>query len=392
MADPVLERDLQEMGDLESELELGVESARAKLTWMICHTAEKLTKWQWIIHGDTLDYRKVVVRWLCLQEKWNVAKRFAMCGRGDLGFNEFAGDGVKVVPMGCGCRFCPRCSRRCGRRFLSRVSKHLASREHGSLWHVVLTQRVQRSETLEEARDRFGKAWKRFYPRLRRSGMESALCTYHVTASLDGGWHYHCHLLVEWRVDVDACDIVDRVSDDWHWAKRDSGDSRMEVFSRQVVGAGPAIVEEAAEKQGEFWKESDDPVMAALQYVVRDVLQGVEKWVGKIKNLEDAGSFAEALGGSKLHRLYGAWRRQLPKVEAAAAADETGAVGDADRPNRVGKDAKAWTLIGTMDRVLWDAKQGVEAAFLCVRRLQLLYSNKGVVSKRLRLSVKSFAR
>lgn len=391
MADPILERDLQRMTELEQELELGVESARKELTWMICHTAEKLTKWQWVIHGDTLDYRKVVVRWLCMQEKWNQAKRFAMCGRGDLGFNEFAGDGVKVVPMGCGCRFCPRCSRRSGRRFLKRVASHLQSRPHGSMWHVVLTQRVQRSETLDEARERFGKAWKRFYTRLRKGGMESALCTYHVTASLDGGWHYHCHLLVEWGVAVDTSTGAGKVSEDWHWAKRDSGDSRMEVFARQICDAGPAFEAETNDRQGEFWKESEDAVTAALQYVVRDILQGVEKWVGKIRNVEDAGAFAEALGGCKMHRLYGAWRRQLPTVEEAASQDATVSVGGTDKAGGCRKDAKAWTLIGTMDTVLWGAKTGDSASFLCVRRLQQLYSNRGVVSKRLKQLAKSFA-
>jgi len=173
---------------------------------------------------------------------------------------------------------------------------------------------------------------------------------------------------------------------------RDSGDSKMDVFAREVCPAGPAFVKGETVGQGEFWAESPDPVMAALQYVVRDVLQGVEKWVERIKSPDDAGSFAEALGCAKLHRLYGEWRRQLKTVETAAAADGTVSVGGTDKKAGSKGDAQAWTLIGTMDACLWRARTGETTAGECVQRLLVMYSNRGMVSKRLRQLVKFFAK
>lgn len=67
MAYPVLERDLQEMGDLEAAIERGDDAAAVTLSRMICKLAGDLTKWQWVIHGDTLEFRKAVVLWLCMQ-------------------------------------------------------------------------------------------------------------------------------------------------------------------------------------------------------------------------------------------------------------------------------------------------------------------------------------
>lgn len=390
MADPVLERDLQQMADLEAAVGHGDREAERLLTMMTCKVASQMTKWQWVIHGDTLAFRKVIVRWLCNKGDFKLARRFALCGRGDVGFNEYAGENVKIVPMGCGCRFCPRCSRRFGRRFLSKVGAHLEKSAHGPIWHVVLTQRVQRSETLIEARERFGKAWKRFYPKLRKLGMSSALCTYHVTASLNGGWHYHCHLVVEWRVDIDTSTMAGELTKQWHWAKADSGDRQTEVFARLVCEAGGPIGVKSLAGQGELWSEAVDPVLAALQYVVRDVLQGVEKWVAKITNLEDASSFADALTSAKLHRLYGVWRTQISKKKTEEVSEEESKEGGTEKGGSSQKDSKAWSLIGRMDEVLWRAKQGETAARQCVQRLLIRFSNKGLVSKRLRKLARSF--
>lgn len=384
MADPVLERDLQVMQDLEYAIERGEVEAERSLTAMICKLAATLTKWQWVIHGDTLDFRKVIVRWLCNKGDYTLARRFALCGRGDQGMHEFGGDGVRVKPMGCGCRFCPRCSRRFGARFLRKVGKHLEATPHGSIWHIVLTQRVQRSETLLEARERFARAWKRFYPKIRAMGMSSALCTYHVTASHDGGWHYHCHLVVEWQVAASLADLGERVTTGWHWAKQDSGDKQTEVFAREVCEPGEPFCREGFEGQGDLWSESSDRVVAALQYVVRDVLQGVEKWVAKIDNIEDASSFAEALTSAKLHRLYGVWRKQLAKAVADTEVSASGSEEGKEKAAASGKASIVWITIGRMDEVLWLMKNGKSDAFRCVQSLLCRYSNKSLVSKRLR--------
>lgn len=384
MADPVLERDLQMMTELGHAVERGDLAAERCLTAMVCKLGATMTKWQWVIHGETTEFRKVIVRWLCNKGDYTLARRFALCGRGDLGMTEFGGDGVRVKPMGCGCRFCPRCSRRFGARFLRKVGKHLEAGPHGSMWHVVLTQRVQRSETLIEARERFAKAWKRFYPKLRKRGMSSALCTYHVTASLNGGWHYHCHLLVEWVPECDTVELGKWATEAWQWAKQDSGDRQTEVFAREVCEPGPAFVREALGSQGELWNESRDPVVAAIQYVVRDVLQGVEKWVAKVDNIEDASTFAEALTSAKLHRLYGVWRKQLPKriEEPEETASETNA--GKQKTASTGKAVAVWIAVGRMDEVLWGVKSGDASKLEFTRRLVSKLSNKGMVSKRLR--------
>lgn len=214
-------------------------------------------------------------------------------------------------------------------------------------------------------------------------GLRSALATYHVTWSMDGGWHYHCHMVVEWEANTEFEELGAWVSRDWEWAKMDSGEGKTDVFVREVVGPGPAFGEGEIEGQGELWKESRDPVLAALQYVVRDVLQGVEKWVGRITNVEDAGSFAEAVGGAKLHRLYGVWRKQLGKRGEAAAPVEGAGMAPAGSGKTSFKDGKAWTIVGRMDAVLWEARSGVAQAVECVRRLLSVYSNKGLVWKRL---------
>jgi len=384
MADPVLERDIQVMDDLGYDVARGDKAAERQLTAMVCKLAGTMTKWQWVIHGETVEFRKVIVRWLCNKGEYVLARRFALCGRGDLGMIEYGGDAVKVVPMGCGCRFCPRCSRRFGARFLRKVGKHLEANSHGEIWHVVLTQRVQRSETLIEARERFGKAWKRFYPKLRAMGMASALCTYHVTASVTGGWHYHCHLVIEW---VEGTKLEARgaeLTGAWKKAKADSGDKQTEVFGRKVCEAGGPLTRAEIAGQGELWAESVDPVAVALQYVVRDVLQGVEKWVSKINNIEDASTFAEALSSAKLHRLYGAWRRKLPKPDGEQEAPSPAPTDGSKEKGGCGKEKIAWITIGRMDEVLWWARGGNEQAVQCVRMLLLRFSNKGMVSKRLK--------
>jgi hypothetical protein len=114
------------------------------------------------------------------------------------------------------------------------------------------------------------------------------------------------------------------------------------------------------------------------------VLQGVEKWVAKINNIEDASSFAEALTSAKLHRLYGEWRKQLPKSIGDAEASSASVEGGSESKGGCKAEKIAWTSLGRMDEVLWAAKQGTQAAVLFVATLLSRFSNKGMVSKRLK--------
>lgn len=356
--DCVVERDVQEIVDLISAAERGDQSATSALLGRLYLLCGRVTSWQWVMHGETVEYRKTVCRWLVAQGKYTAARRFALCGRGDLLVAH--GDGrVRVKPMCCGVRCCPRCSRRAGRSFLSRVSSHLATRAHGSLFHVVLTQQGIKDETLDGARRRFDGAWKRFYPRLRRAGLNGALATYHVTPSARLGWHYHCHLMLDVEP-VDSGILQEGLSDAWCKARGLGPEDRnAPFFCRLIAQPGPAFAGLANDTQMEFFEESPDAVERVLQYMVRDVLQGVERWVGRLEGVAAAEEFAAALSNLKTHRLYGTWRKKVDgdKIEERDAAEER-AVDESQKKNPAIKTNSEWYSRGGMDEIIWAIRRG----------------------------------
>jgi hypothetical protein len=256
---------------------------------------------------------------------------------------------------------------------------------------MVLTQRVIGEETLEESMARFGKAWVRFYGKLRKLGMRSALATYHVVPSNSRGWHYHCHLLVELREGVVLDDVYAGLDEAWFRACKDREEGRKAVFVRVLTWAGAALAGLAEDTQMEFWSESKDPVEVVLQYVLRDILQGVEKWIGRIHDDDGAEAFAKALGCSKLHRLYGAWRKKVAGEDVdegeGAAAVETASKGDGGKL----KECESWVAVGVMDQVLWQARSGGIRELDLLRRLIGRSLNRGAVGSRLSMLVKGFA-
>ena len=357
MEEHVLERNLQEVLDAEGAALRGDDGAVKVLLNRLMGFIRHPSKWQWVIHGETALYRGWVVQWLMGQERYKMARRFALCGRGDIALCREDAQAARVKPQGCGARFCPRCSRRFGRRFLARVASHLSSRPHGGLWHVVLTQQVLPYEDLEHSRERFGIAWKRAYAGLRKIGMRSGLATYHVKRSRGGGWHYHCHLIVEWKEGVDGERARGEVESVWNRAKKEPLHLAQPLWGREICAAGPALVGLAEEKQMEFWQESTDAVEVALQYVLRDVLQGVEGWIGGVANGKEAEAFAGALDSAKLHRMYGEWRTAV--VEEVDEDKETEGSTEAERAASVaGKEVTVWKAIGGMDAVLMWARNG----------------------------------
>jgi len=391
VAEPILERDLQELKDLEVACKAGEEAAQQAFFFRVSDLAKGVTKWQWVIHGETLVYRQRVIRWLVRAGRYVQARRFAMCGRGDVGLIGDTEGSVRIRPMGCGARFCPRCSRRYGRRFLSRVAAHLSSKPHGELTHMVLTQRVQPDETLKGARERLGKAWKVMYRELRRVGMVSGLATYHVTPSSVKGWHFHCHLVLELASGVTMESVWERLDDCWFRALKDGESQRKPLFVRKLVDEGKALDGLAGERQMEFWDESKDEVEVVLQYVLRDILQGVEGWIGKMQTDDQCEAFAEALSGAKLHRLYGVWRKRLD-AEAQDEAERSVEAATTASPLVSQKPcATVWHVIGGMDVVLWWASQGMAESVEVVRRLLGRSSNRGLVASRLWMLVKGFA-
>ena len=202
MATAVTIEEIDQLNGLIDDANRGDAAMGLLVMSRLSQIARDLTRWQWVMHGDTGEYRSAVVRWQCRNEKLPTARRFALCGRGDCLGVEVDGPGVRVRSKGCGCRYCPRCSRKAGRKYLKRVNGHLSSRPHGELLHMVFTQRAKSYESLADCRARFEGAWKKCYRRMQKAGMRGGLATYHLVRNSANAWHWHCHVIVELRDDV----------------------------------------------------------------------------------------------------------------------------------------------------------------------------------------------
>ncbi len=378
--DVIFDRNLGEVLDLERAASRGDEGAYGPLCARLKGFVARQSAWQWVVQGDTQEFRKGVVEWLVETGSFVRARRFALCGRGDVLVTNGAGK-RRVKPMGCGLRCCPRCSRRAGRRALARVASHLSTKGHGSLWHVVLTQRAEPEESVSGARQRFERAWKRFYPGLRRAGMMAGLATYHVRPSSRFGWHYHCHLLVELDDAVDCETLYDGLSEEWQRAKGEQQIGAAVFFMRRIADAGPAMPGLAKDTQMDFFEESGDAVEVCMQYMVRDILQGVEGWVKDVRSPSDVAEFAATVCNAKLHRMYGAWRKGVPGdgTEGAVAEEERC---DADEAPK-GVKSEWWTVMG-MGELIGRIREGQRS--LLVELEQLLAGRTRSTGVSLRLS------
>jgi len=372
-----------------SRAEGGDRGAGVEARWALESLCTRRTRWQWIIHGETENYRLGVVRYYCGKGKFVKAKRYATCGRGDTAYASETGAAVKVKPMCCGYRLCPRWSRRYGRVALRRVNGHLAGAPHGAIDHIVLTQKVIDGEPLPVTRERFEKKWKRVYRAIRGQGMRSALVTYHVKRTRGEGWHYHAHVVVEWGAGIDAevaCLFVNKV---WSVAVTSAGELSHPVFYRHVCEPGEAITALKGDGQGEFWSESKDGVAQCLQYCVRDVLQGCENWVEGVDTEDLTAEFAGSVDGAKLHRLYGEWRHDVENTDGVEEEEEEpGAGGTAteaekEKARKKEKDGGLWVKLGSMDSVLLQACSGVTAMCEFLESLALSFFNRSAVFRRL---------
>lgn len=384
----VLERDAENLRELCTRADSGDRSAEETAFMWLLQVTGRATSWQWVIHGETREYRQGVIRWLVKRGEWTRAFRFAMCGRGDVLCSEVGGDDVRVKPRGCGCRFCPRCSRRSGHRFLRRISGHLESAAHGEIWHVVLTQRLRPGEPVGVAAARFGKAWKSWYGALRRAGMRSALLTQHVKPRPGVGWHYHGHCLVEFKPGVDGAAACEKLEAKWWRAAGTAEFWEKTLFRRLVCGAGEALPEGAIGGQGEFWAEPAGAVERCLQYTVRDVVQGCEGWVTALRTEEEIGGFVEVITGAKLHRLYGEWRKKsvVESPGEGSLSDEEKAAAPA---GCVEERKTVWHEIGNISQV-WEAVRGGDTVLLgLLERLNSRYCNHGKLCRRLAIVLRS---
>lgn len=270
-----------------------------------CHS-----HWQNVIHGQTADFRQAVTKWLIDQGRMSVARRYALCGRGDscrVGEKRFG-----FRPRRCGHRLCPRCSRYRGCLALRKILGHLNERGNGDLLHVVLTQQTCWSELFHDTRQRFEKGWKRFYPRLRKLGFDAMLAVTHAPASRDGCFHIHRHLVID----------VGRFDDDRNFEKYagaiveiwresvvqfDVNQAQEDPYVRHVSGPRDRYETIRLGGQAEFFEDASDPAERVVQYVIKDVVQGVEKWVSTLHR-DMYRMYCDGIESLKLHRTYGSWR------------------------------------------------------------------------------------
>lgn len=373
MSSVELQRDLQEIDDLTGAIVRGTSDRVDVLSQRLELVCQKQSAWQWCIHGDTLAYRRMVTKWLVKKDKFVLAKRFALCGKGDMIAKHESSGMVRVRPMGCGASFCPRCSSRSGRKHLSRIVSHLSTSGHGSIYHVVLTHPAAKEETLGSARARFEKSWKLFYPTLRKCGLRSALATYHAKPSPRWGWHYHCHLVVEFDDGIDSDTLYSRLNERWQIVSTPNDvtlQKPKDLFMRLVVKPGPALVGMKENTQLDFWDEPTDQVEAALHYVIRDVLQGVSGWIEGLTSDAGVFEFCEMMAAAKRHRSYGAWRKKVPDDDTEAKDEaEDRAVSAAGSEGPKVRKLSEWILGETVDKTIHSSKHG---SAQCISVLMLL--------------------
>jgi hypothetical protein len=258
------------------------------------------------------------------------------------------------------------------------------------MYHVVLTQKILPEDSLAVTRERFKAKWTTFYGSLRKLGMESALATYHVKWSANGGWHYHCHLLIE-IAQEDEDEAARSLDYLWQVSLGGTEAFKKPVFVRKVCSGGGPMVGMLENQQLEIWKQSTDAVECVLQYMLRDVLQGIEGWVESVMNGFVVKQFVEELQHCKLHRLYGRWRKVIEKDDDDEANAVNTAASVEERNAAKAKGVKVWITMGTVDYVLWGARNKVQAMRDLVTMLVTQANNKGPVASRLFLLAREIA-
>lgn len=320
------------------------------------------TPWQFVIHGATDGYRQLVLEELLGRRQWRRAHRFAVCGLGDSASVEMRGEGVKLSYRFCGHRACPRCSKLAGRRALRGVLQRLGTVRHEALFHVVLTQRVEVGESLMAARARFDHKWRRLAKSRGALRAVGGLASMHM--KYNQGWHYHMHLIAEVG-GVDAGERVGKFVEAWRDAVRDECGVAEPMFVRRVADAGEPFDFEGDEGQQEVWREASGAVARLFQYALREVVQGVERWVERVEGVRQVREFLEGMEGAQLHRAYGAWRLPVEKEESGEVVEDQVAKGKTG--------GGEWVSLGTMDQVITDARRGVTE---CVRVLEYFFAKQ----------------
>lgn len=268
--------------------------------------ASRLSPWQRVLHGNCHDEHARVAGFICDARGVKAGFRYAACGRGDRLYKQ--GDRVGVQSRGCGHRMCPRCGRLRGLKVVRRVKAALSSREHGFLYHMVCTRKVDPTLTCKEACDWISGASGRFVQYLRKThGASAGVTTLHcVWSGRSKGWHAHAHVFVEFPNEPRVPDVV-------HWWRKESrGNPEASVnlhsglFLRLVATPGPAVCFESANE--DFWSESRDAVCNAIEYPLRDILGGTRlESTSRIPD-ERLSEYVASMYSVKGTRTWGRWR------------------------------------------------------------------------------------
>lgn len=324
-----------------------------------------------MIHGEGLELRQPVLEALLSSRSASVGLRYAMCGFSDRIVNGDEGAGIHV--RGCGHRLCPRCGRRRGGKYCRRIMGWLGYEDHGDLLSICITHKVIPGESLKEARGRMAGKQRKYMRWLTRCGLIAAMTVVHVVWSLKrDGWHYHVHILCELPAGVMT---PEKLLAGWKDAAAPEWVSTDEKQSRLVLGAGGAM-RELRDDAGDpdFWVEASTAVAKAVQYPLRDVVQGVSQWRlgGDSARVQScAAELVQEASGWKMFRAWGRWRHKCPAAEAAEVVT-------APEPKPVEEDGAGKKkaapggpkVIGTVTRVWREARKGSEAARAVFRQLE----------------------
>lgn len=324
--------------------------------------------WQRVLHGNETILREEVTKVLLSTLGEKAAFRYAACGFGDVLVKDKSG--THVAPMGCGHRLCPRCGRLKGRPIIKRIMGWLGAVDHGDIFTMVLTQRVLQGESLSDARARMIPREQEYLKWMRDLGATSmASCTHAIWSEGADGWHYHCHLLLEFPRGCAGPTgrAITPLSLRAMWRSMRWGDSVQcrRLSSQLVCGAGsadPALLDGSVDP--DMWSEQTTKLAKQVQYPVRDIAQGISaKRMGgnRERVAECVASFMVQGKGWKLRRTYGNWRKQPPAPPAKVVQAESAAASSAPAVPKV----KA-VCFGTVHRCARMAMKGD-------RQMQLLF-------------------
>lgn len=331
--------------------------------------AECPSRWQQVIHGESLLFRVTVLEELA--EAWGGkrSKRYALCGRGDR-IGKAENGPVTVRPFGCGEPLCPRCSRRRGVRVLRALDFRFREQGHASLYHIVLTQRVH-EEPLKRTKDRMERQWRKAQRRLKKLGPVGMLCVVHCTWSRHGGFHYHLHVVAEFTNEPDLEGFAE-----W-WRTLQAG--QIKGFVKRV--SKPKTAEQCGTPQDLI--HGVDAVGSGIGYIVGEIVKGVGRFGTGGCPRSRLPEVVETVTGLKRQRLYGEWRGAVGKCEARLKAErkeeESKGVAESKEPE-VDWDYDSMTV----DEAYFEAVQGERHARDLVRGLGERYPGSSFLCDQVR--------